>query len=307
MKRLLLIGMALTLGLTTKAQKLNGFELKGALIPVREILPGGPPRDGIASIDRPRFKHISGFKEFGNNSQVLGVYYNGVAKAYPINIMDWHEIVNDNFAGKPVAVTYCPLCGSGVAFNANVAQGKSTEFGVSGLLYNSDVLLYDRATESLWSQIMGKAVSGPLKGQELELILTKRMTLRAWRQLYPGTQVLTTETGYNRNYQQTPYGNYAFENRTYFPVAHTDDTYHKKEWVIGVENNGAFKAYSLKRLAKLPQQEMTDKIGGETFTITWDKKAEHVTVTNAQGQEITSIQMFWFAWVAFHPQTEVLE
>lgn len=292
---------------TLDAQQLNGFDLSETLIPSKEIMKGGPPRDGIPSIDRPEFKKAFEYKEFGNNIQVLGVFYNGVAKAYPIKILDWHEIVNDDFGGKPVVITYCPLCGSGIAFESDIVKDKPTEFGVSGLLYNSDVLLYDRTTQSLWSQILGKAISGPLKGQELQVVNTQRMTLKSWKSLYPWTQILTTNTGYERNYQTSPYGSYDLENRTMFPVAHTNDVLHKKEWVIGIENKGVYKAYSKKRLAKLRKQELQDTVGGETFTLTWDKKAENVVIKNSDGEKIASLQMFWFAWVAFHPDTEVFK
>jgi len=290
---------------TTNAQQLNGFNLSDALIPVNEILRGGPPRDGIPSIDHPVFKTAGQYQEFDNSTEVLGVYYNGVAKAYPINIMDRHEIVNDHFNVKPVVVTYCPLCGSGIAFEADAINGKPTEFGVSGLLYNSDVLLYDRNTESLWSQIMAKAISGPMKGQELVPINTLRMTLRAWRNLHPETLILSNETGFSRNYQGKAYGNYDQEDRTYFPVSHNDNTFHKKEWVIGVEINGAFKAYPIKKLSKNKSRELKDELGGTVLTLSWDAKGENVRIVSASGEEIVGLQMFWFAWVAFHPDTEV--
>jgi hypothetical protein len=290
---------------TSKAQQLNGFDLNNALIPANDILRGGPPKDGIPSIDNPVFKPSNQYKEFDNKSEVLGVYYNGVAKAYPINIMDWHEIVNDNFKGKPVVVTYCPLCGSGIAFEAEVVKGKSTEFGVSGLLYNSDVLLYDRATQSLWSQIMAKAVSGPLNGQDLVPISTQRMTFGSWKSLYPESEILTTQTGFTRNYHNSAYGNYDQEDRTYFPVSHNDNTFHKKEWVIGIEVNGAFKAYSVKQLSKVNGRSLEDELAGTALSLTWDQKGENVSIQTADGKEIIGIQMFWFAWVAFHPDTEV--
>lgn len=307
MKWILLLGILSLCLPTLLAQQLNGFNLKDVLVPTKEILKGGPPRDGIPSIDRPVFKKATAYKEFGNGSQVLGVFYNGIAKAYPIRILDWHEIVNDDFGGSPVAITYCPLCGSGIAFEANVAEGKPTEFGVSGLLYNSDVLLYDRATQSLWSQILGKAIGGPLKGQELKQVNTQRMALGTWKGLHPETLVLTTNTGYTRNYRTSPYGSYDFESKTYFPVAHTNNTLHNKEWVIGIENKGVYKAYPLKRLAKLRKRQLVDTVGGETFTLTWDKKAENVVIKDAAGNEIVGLQMFWFAWVAFHPDTGIFK
>ena len=134
------------------AQSMKGFDLSNASIPVDEIKDGGPPKDGIPAIDQPEFKKASAV-QLDEQTRVMGVKVNEVAKAYPVPIMNYHEIVNDMFAGRPVVVTYCPLCGSGIAFDAAI-DGERKTFGVSGLLYNSDVLLYDRQTESLWSQIM---------------------------------------------------------------------------------------------------------------------------------------------------------
>lgn len=289
----------------TYPQHLNGFDLSDSLIPTKDILHGGPPRDGIPSIDHPLFQTAQTYRFFNSDAQVLGVYYNGVAKAYPINIMDWHEIVNDDFNGEPVAVTYCPLCGSGIAFKADLIKGPNKEFGVSGLLYNSDVLLYDRATKSLWSQIMGQAISGPMKGKYLEPVNTQRLTLEAWKQQHPETLILTTDTGFQRNYRSTPYGNYDRESRTYFPVDHQDNTFHKKTWVIGIEVNGSYKAYALKKLTKISTRKIVDRVGGETISLEWDKDTQYITIKDSQGKELVGLQMFWFAWSAFHPETEV--
>ncbi len=125
------------------AQNKNGFDLKGALIPVNQIHGGGPPKDGIPSIDQPTFVLADEEDYLQNDAAVLGINYQGIIKAYPINILNWHEIVNDQFNQEPVVITFCPLCGSGMAFSASI-NGKAHTFGVSGLLYNSDVLLYDR-------------------------------------------------------------------------------------------------------------------------------------------------------------------
>jgi len=163
-----LLGLLLFLLLPAASQgrerMLNGFDLSGALIPVRDIESGGPPRDGIPSIDDPRFVGASKASFLAPEDRVLGVAIEGEAKAYPVAILNWHEIVNDRSLDQNFVVTYCPLCGSGMVFVADVGE-RALSFGVSGLLYNSDMLLYDRNTESLWSQLLAKAVSGPLKGR----------------------------------------------------------------------------------------------------------------------------------------------
>jgi hypothetical protein len=135
-----------------ETRQLNGFILDEPLIPAGAIEKGGPPRDGIPSIDSPLFVAASEASFLDPEDRVLGITQGGKSKAYPVKILNWHEIVNDWLNQQPVVVTYCPLCGSGIAFSAMVG-GRRLSFGVSGLLYNSDVLLYDRQTGSLWSQI----------------------------------------------------------------------------------------------------------------------------------------------------------
>ena len=141
----------------------NGFDYSDALVPSDEIAWGGVPRDGIPPIHEPRFVAADDAGFLRGKDRVLGVSRNGVAKAYPIKIMDRHEVVNDRFAEESIVVTWCPLCYSGMSFAVQFGEQNLT-FGVSGLLYNSDVLLYDYRTGSLWSQLLSLAISGPLKG-----------------------------------------------------------------------------------------------------------------------------------------------
>ncbi|MFZ0789299.1 MAG: DUF3179 domain-containing protein, partial [Chromatiaceae bacterium] len=186
--------LSLTLAASALAAPVkNGFDLVGALVPVSAILPGGPERDGIPAIDRPRFLPADEAPEVRTGDRVLGLRLDGQARAYPIAILNWHEIVNDRFGDLPVAVTYCPLCGTGMAFRAE-AGGKPLQFGVSGLLYNSDVLLYDRQSESLWSQIDRRAISGPHKGERLEALPLEHTTWGDWQQRHPDTLVLSRDT-----------------------------------------------------------------------------------------------------------------
>jgi len=286
----------------TKNKAMNGFELSDASIPVDEILSGGPQRDGIPSIDSPKFQKIDEENFYKDNERILGIYRNGAAKAYPIKIMNWHEIVNDDFGAEKIVITYCPLCGSGMAFEANIA-GQNRTFGVSGLLYNSDVLLYDRETESLWSQLLFEAVSGESKGEKLTAIILENTTIKKWKEKYPESLILTTETGFTRDYAKSPYGNYNIEEKIIFPVSHQKEDYHPKTIVIGVERNGVFKAYPWKEIKNM--ELIQDKINGKEIIIEVNKKAETALIKNNAGEAIPSIRLFWFAWIAFHPNTEV--
>ena len=287
------------------SQTKNGFDLSLSSIPVEKIKSGGPPKDGIPAIDNPKFLKASEAK-LANNARVLGVAENGIAKAYPIAILNYHEIVNDLFAEKPVVVTYCPLCGSGIAFDASVNKEPKT-FGVSGLLYNSDVLLYDRETESLWSQLKYEAISGKLKGEKLEILNTANTTWQAWKEKYPNSLVLSEDTGFNRNYSQNPYPGYDKSSAIYFSVSDMDDRYHPKEMIIGLDINGKAKAYPFSELKKLKGKVLEDQFAGKKLKIKYDPKADSAEIFDDRGKPIPAVTNFWFAWFAFNPETEVYQ
>ncbi|HIP77516.1 MAG TPA: DUF3179 domain-containing protein, partial [Kiloniellaceae bacterium] len=232
----LLILLALALPARGSPHK-NGFDLEDALLPVDEIRQGGPPRDGIPAIDRPRFETPREAAWLKPHDRVLGIEHGGTTRAYPIRILDWHEIVNDRIGADPVVVSYCPLCGTGVAFRLPGSR-ESGGFGVSGLLYNSDVLLYDRASESLWSQILMQAVSGPRKGERFDPLPLEHTTWQDWRERHPDTRVLSRDTGHRRDYDRGAYGDYAQSKGLYFPVSNLDRRYHPKEWVLGIVIDG---------------------------------------------------------------------
>lgn len=289
---------------STFARTLGGFEVgEDALIPVLEITPGGPEKDGIPAIDKPRFEPVGGGTEPAVTDRVLGVLYKGVAKAYPISIMNWHEIVNDRFGDESVAVTFCPLCGSGIAYRSTV-EGRVLSFGVSGLLYNSDVLLYDRQTESLWSQILSRAVTGEMRGSRLTMLPLTHTSWADWKQQHPDTLVLSRETGYPRDYDRDPYAGYASEVGLYFPVKQKSRRYHPKERVLGLEVDGRYKAYPFAEL-KRTTGSITDRFGGRQLTIEYDELHRRATILDANGEIIPTVPSFWFAWYAFHPETEV--
>ena len=284
------------------AQSLNGFDLRGALVDPSEIHQGGPPKDGIPAIDRPRFVSPAQAK-LTPGDRILGVVLNGVAKAYPVRILNWHEVVNDEVGGVPVAVTYCPLCGSGMTFAASV-DGRARSFGVSGLLYNSDVLLYDRETGSLWSQLLAKAVTGPAKGATLEMLPTIHTSWEDWRTRHPGTLVLSEDTGYARDYSRDPYAGYDANPVILFPVANASVRFDSKAVVLGIELGGRLKAYPFAELTKT-EGTVTDTIGGRKVRIEYDPRHRTARALDASGKELPSVTSYWFAWYAFYPTTEV--
>ncbi|EXI82267.1 MAG: hypothetical protein AW10_00715 [Candidatus Accumulibacter appositus] len=284
----------------------NGFDLADALVPVEAIFAGGPPRDGIPAIDRPHFLPASAAGDVQPQERVLGVSLNGVAKAYPIAILNWHEIVNDTFGDTPVAVTYCPLCGTGMVFLAQVA-GQAVQFGVSGLLYNSDVLLYDRQSASLWSQIDRRAISGKHKGQRLTALPLEHTRWGDWRQRHPETLVLSRNTGHFRDYDRNPYAAYESEEELYFPVRFRAQGYHPKERVLGLEIDGQFKAYPFAELAKSAgtSGSIRDRVGGQPIVVHFDAENANATARDADGKPLAGVVGYWFAWYAFHPETAI--
>ena len=279
----------------------NGFDLTKHTIPLDEIRQGGPPKDGIPAILTPTFIEAREATFLQAQDRILGFIQGDEAKAYPINILNWHEVVNDEVNGRPVVITYCPLCGTGIGFQRQV-KGKTYTFGVSGLLYQSDMLMYDHQTESLWSQLEMTAVAGPLTGAVLSHVFLEHTTWEAWRQAHPTTKVLSTQTGYHRDYSRDPYLGYAGRMDLMFPVSHENDLHHPKEWVVGVEVEGVAKAYPFLELDRTSGQ-IRDRVSGSTIIIEFDSQARSAVVFDIQHRPIPSVMAYWFAWYAFHPDT----
>lgn len=299
-RSLLLLGLLATM--SVYAETKNGFDLADSLIPADKVFSGGPPKDGIASIDNPVFVGASETKLM-LDQRVMGVSFAGHTRAYPIAILNRHEVVNDQFGEYHVAVTYCPLCGSGMVFRAPNANQALT-FGVSGLLYNSDVLLYDRETESLWSQLQMQAVTGPRKGEKLKMLASSHTTWQEWLSRYPDTEVLSEDTGFAFDYSRDPYAAYKNSGDTWFPVAHQNSAYEKKEWVAGVVIDGQAKAYPFVELEQ-SSGDFTDHVGDVAVRVIWLKSARSVRILDLAGVEVPATSAYWFAWYGFHPDTEI--
>ena len=310
------------------------------MIPLDKIKGGGPPKDGIPSIDNPVFSKVSESHFMSDSDTVIGLEINGEAKAYPLFILVWHEIVNDTIGGIPVSVTYCPLCYTNQVFERMI-DGKEVEFGTSGKLYNSNLLMYDRLTESYWSQALGLAVKGELTGKQLNLVPFDVITWADWTKLHPDTLVLTTDTGHLRSYATDPYGSYYTEPRIMFPVEYSDDRMHPKEIIIGIEINDIYKAYKqsdieseyvindsfgnkpilLVSLFSENSRVFERDVGGKVLDFQYAENKIIDVQTNSEwnydGLAVSGIYVgtqlermptspgFWFEWFAFHPDTLV--
>lgn len=284
---------------------MNGFDLSNTSIDAAKIRHGGPAKDGIPAIDRPKFISAADAKFLQGDDRVLGLSINGISKAYPIRILNYHEIVNDFMADQAVVITYCPLCGSGMAFDAHIKDQNIT-FGVSGLLYNSDVLLYDRETNSLWSQILSEAISGKQKGTRVKLLSLTHTSWSDWFRQHPDTLVLSTETGYRRDYSKSPYLGYEKSRSLYFPVEMLNQQYHPKEFIIGLSIQGKHKAYPFIELAKQPSP-VKDTFMGQSLTVIFDPQHQTAKILDKDNHELPTTMSFWFAWMAFYPDSEVFQ
>ena len=288
---------------TTETMPISGTKERTPLVDPSKILSGGVPKDGIPSIDKPKFVSLAEADQWiADNELVLALLYKGEERVYPLQIMVFHEIVNDTVAGDPLLITYCPLCGSGIAYQRQI-NGEEIEFGVSGKLYNSNLVMYDRKTETYWTQIDGLAIVGELVGQQLTAVSIDTVVWRDWKKEHPDSLVLSQDTGFRRSYGQDPYGSYYEDSFLLFPVENEDNRIHAKTVIFGIEVNGVYKAYKEDNLKQVGRIE--DKVNGVAIVVERDA-AGVVKITNKKtGQEIVKERDFWFAWYAFHPETEV--
>ena len=176
-----------------------------------------------------------------DNDLVIVVSLNGETKVYPHSILDWHEIVNDVVGGEQLSITYCPLTGTAKIFKQNDA------FGVSGLLYNSNVIAFDRTTESLWTQLDAQCIYGPRIGEEIETVPFVEMPWSSWRRFQSSPKVMSDDTGINRDYNEYPYGDYRETDIVSFPLRYLDRRLPVKERVFSIIIDGQAKAISHER------------------------------------------------------------
>lgn len=278
-------------------------------VPLNEILGGGPPKDGIPSIDQPKFFSIAEAGKFLKDTDPgIALSIDGVDRFYPFQILVWHEIVNDTINGKRVLVTYCPLCLSGIVFDP-VVNGERVEFGTSGKLWNSNLVMYDRKTESLWSQILGEAIVGEMTGTQLKVLPSDMVRYGNFKELNPNGAVLSRDTGTTRFYGQDPYGDYYTTPGTYFPVGKKDDRLNDKDFILGIVVNSKAKAYWPEAVKKA--SEVEDRFEGKTIIARYEKEIDAVRLfeKKADGavERINPFGAFWFSWVAAHPDTELLK
>jgi hypothetical protein len=296
--------------------------------------------DDIPAIYRPRFTQEDYLEP---DEEVIGLALGGEARAYPIRIMNWHEVVNDVVGGEPVAVTYCPLCGSGIVFGRVVKEAQLT-LGVSGMLYKSNLVMVDNETGSLWSQMTGEAILGPMHGERLRWLPSFTLPWAEWRVLHPDTLILLPplpqceggRTGMGcRDYMMDPYEGYRLSTVVYsdFGAEYTDTILHPKTAVLGLEVGGVAMAYPLFALEETPvvhdvlnrQRVLITYVNGSAQAFDPGERSfvpadeggmldqdgvrwSRLTGESAKGARLDRLQdmrAMWFAWTGFHPGTGV--
>lgn len=246
-----------------------------------EILSGGPPKDGIPAIDNPKFVSADEADEWITDLEPVTVFeHDGNARIYPFQILTWHEIVNDVVGGRAVTVTFCPLCNTAIVFDATV-DGRQLDFGTTGRLRYSNLLMYDRQTESWWQQATGEAVIGEFVGQRLEFLPAPIISWAEARETYPNALVLSRDTGFRRSYGQNPYAGYDNVNSSPFLYAgpSTPEELPPMARVTTVELNGEAVAYPNEVLEEV--RVANDTVGGVEIAVFWQEGLASALDSNA--------------------------
>ena len=257
-----------------------------------EIMSGGPPKDGIISVDEPAFESVAAAAEWLTaRDPVIFFAHNGDVRAYPLAILIWHEIVNDEVGGTPVAVTFCPLCNASIVFDATI-DGQAHEFGTTGRLRNSDLVMYDRVTESWWQQFTGQALVGEYVGRQLDFLPSQVISFGDFAAEFPEGQVLQRPS-FNRSYGANPYASYdSTDGRPFLFTGELDTRLPATERVVGVELDGEVMAYPFSAVAE--QSVVNDALAGTPIAVM--HKAGTASALDSrtinEGRDVGSVAVF---------------
>lgn len=232
-----------------------------------EIISGGPPKDGIPPIDQPKFVSVSQAAKWLDAEEPVLAYQQGAeAKAYPLQILIWHEIVNDTVGGRPVLITYCPLCSSALVFDRRL-DGQVLDFGTTGKLRNSDLVMWDRQTESWWQQLTGDGIVGKMTGKQLTFLAGNLVSFSTFQQAFPQGKVLSRDTGHSRNYGGNPYAGYDSPDNTqpFLFRNKVDSRLPATERVVTLEIGGEARAYAYALLRE--KGVYNDTVGGQDVAV----------------------------------------
>lgn len=263
---------------------------------IEKALSGGPGKDGIPALDNPSFIPISDFSR-SDSIQAIVVKGESTVKVYPYNILTWHEIVNDKIDGLPIAVTFCPLCGSAIVYNRTLPNGQVSTFGVSGSLIESNMVMYDRTTENLWQQSTGEALAGSLYPAKLKIEPFQLMTIGEIKDTYSDAIVLSEKTGHLRNYGDNPYAGYETSNNFVFDPSNVNTRYPAKTIMVVFSNEDSTIATPWLKLREVGSTTAT--IEGVTYNLSVSENAELV-ITDTENNEYPFYFEMWFSYAVQH-------
>lgn len=240
------------------------------IVPYSEVLHGGPPKDGIPAIDEPRFVRVAEADAWLEPQEpVIALRVDGQARAYPIQVVIWHELVNDTIGDTPVVVTFCPLCNTAIAFSRRVGE-RVHDFGATGRLRNSNLIMYDRQTETWWQQATGRAIAGTLVGKTLDFVAAEMIAWKAFRDAHPDGAVLSKQTGHARAYGKNPYAGYDDVSQPPFLFrGSTPEVLAPVERVLSVDLEQQPVAYPYRVLKK--ERVVNDQVGKQPIVVLWTK------------------------------------
>jgi len=261
-----------------------------------DALNGGPGKDGIPALNEPKFDTLDTWKQAGDVNAIV-IQDGDNTKVYPYNILVWHEIINDTVGGVPIAVTFCPLCGSAVVYDRRLPDGVST-FGVSGALVESNMIMYDRLSETLWQQSTGRALAGKYFGQELTHISFQLLTIDEVKEKYPHARVVSERTGYFRDYSRNPYGSYDTNEDFIFHPSMQDVRYPAKTIFVVFTIDDT--SISVPWLSFRSDEVYTTEVNGQKIML--QKKDGELVVLDAQNKNIPFYFEMWFSWAVRHQQ-----
>jgi len=290
------------------------------LVPLEEFQSGGPRKDGIPAIDAPRFSRAEVVDWLESREPVIAVTVGDETRGYPIQILMWHEIANDRIGDVPVAVTFCPLCNTAIVFDRRL-DGDTLDFGTTGKLRESDLVMYDRQTESWWQQFSGEALVGALVGRKLKQLPARIVSWQEFRSEHPESLVLNLDTGFTRTYGVNPYVGYdGVDSSPLFAVRNEDDDrLPPKERVVYVEIGDGALAFPYSSLVE--ETEIARAVDGRILVVRWRPGVASAldTAGIAEGRDIGSAEVlldgapvafsepFWFAVAAFRPDIEIVD
>jgi hypothetical protein len=261
---------------------------------VSELMSGGPGKDGIPALNNPKFVNINNW-EFSEDIMSIVVSINNQVKVYPYNILNWHEIVNDTISDKNISVTFCPLCGTAIVYDRGIL-GEGNLLGVSGSLWESNMIMYDKDTESLWQQSTGESFAGDYLGKNLNRINFQFMTIKEAKKKYANALVLSSETGYTRNYTRNPYSGYEEDNDFIFEPSITNNKHKPKNIFLITNILGEYQAIENIKIEENKKYEFV--VDNNKFTLR--KQDGEIEIKNSLGQAQPFYFEMWFSFVVQH-------